>query len=44
VLRSEIADLRSTQTSLMPDGLEATLTPQSLADLIRYLKTVEEKK
>jgi putative heme-binding domain-containing protein len=38
VLRSEVTSLKSTNTSLMPDGLEATLTPQSLADLIAYLK------
>lgn len=38
VLRSEITDLRSTGTSLMPEGLEAALTPQSLADLFAYLK------
>ena len=38
VLRSEIASLKSTGTSLMPDGLEAALTPQSLADVIAYLK------
>ena len=38
VLRSEIATLQSTNASLMPDGLEAALTPQSLADLIAYLK------
>lgn len=39
VLRSEIASLKSTGASLMPEGLEAALTPQSLADLIAYLKT-----
>jgi putative membrane-bound dehydrogenase-like protein len=38
VLRSEVATLRSTGTSLMPEGLEAALTPASLADLIAYLK------
>ena len=38
VLRSEIASLQSTGTSLMPEGLEAALTPHSLADLIAYLK------
>jgi putative membrane-bound dehydrogenase-like protein len=38
VLRSEVASLKSTGTSLMPEGLEAVLTPQSLADLIAYLK------
>jgi hypothetical protein len=30
--------LQSTGTSLIPEGLEAALTPQSLADLIAYLK------
>ena len=39
VLRSDIKELKATQTSLMPDGLEALLTPQSLADLITYLQT-----
>jgi putative membrane-bound dehydrogenase-like protein len=38
VLRSEIAKLQSSNLSLMPDGLEALLTPQSLADLIAYLR------
>ena len=38
VLRSEVKELKSTQTSLMPDGLEGTLTSQSLADLIAYLR------
>jgi putative membrane-bound dehydrogenase-like protein len=41
VLRSEIASLQSTGMSLMPEGLEAALTPQSLADLIAYLKLVK---
>ncbi|MCX6852508.1 MAG: c-type cytochrome, partial [Verrucomicrobia bacterium] len=41
VLRSEIARLQSTGTSLMPEGLEAALTPQSLADLIAYLRVVK---
>jgi putative membrane-bound dehydrogenase-like protein len=41
VLRSEIASLQSTGLSLMPEGLEAALTPQSLADLIAYLKVVK---
>ena len=39
VLRTEIKQLQSTKTSLMPEGLEATLTPQSLADLMAYLRT-----
>lgn len=42
VLRSEIKELKSTQTSLMPDGLEAALNPPSLADLIKYLQTPKQ--
>ena len=38
ILRTDIASLKSANMSLMPDGLEAALTPQSLADLIAYLK------
>lgn len=38
ILRSDIVKLQSSKASLMPDGLEALLTPQSLADLIAYLK------
>lgn len=38
VLRSDVASLKSTGTSLMPEGLEAALTLESLADLIAYLK------
>lgn len=38
LLRSDIVKLQSSKASLMPDGLEAVLTPQSLADLIAYLK------
>lgn len=38
VLRSDVATLKSTGISLMPEGLEAAMTPQALADLIAYLK------
>ncbi|MCB1279037.1 PVC-type heme-binding CxxCH protein [Prosthecobacter sp.] len=38
VLRSDVASLKSAGISLMPEGLEAAMTPQSLADLIAYLK------
>jgi putative membrane-bound dehydrogenase-like protein len=40
VLRSDVASLKSAGISLMPEGLEAAMTPQSLADLIAYLKLV----
>jgi putative membrane-bound dehydrogenase-like protein len=39
VLRNEIKSLQSSRQSLMPDGLEATLSPQTMADLIAFLKT-----
>ncbi len=38
VLRSDVASLKSAGISLMPEGLEAAMTPQALADLIAYLK------
>ncbi len=38
VLRSEIKSLTSSGISLMPEGLEAAITPQQMADLIAYLK------
>ncbi|MDF1823067.1 MAG: neutral/alkaline non-lysosomal ceramidase N-terminal domain-containing protein [Verrucomicrobiales bacterium] len=37
LLRADIASMQSTGISLMPDGLEATLTKQQMADLIAYL-------
>jgi putative heme-binding domain-containing protein len=36
--RADVAKLRSTGTSLMPEGLEATLTPQQMRDLIAFLQ------
>ncbi len=38
VLRSEIKSLTSPGISLMPEGLEAAITPQQMADVIAYLK------
>ena len=38
VAKDDIDEIRPTDASLMPEGLEAALTPQSLADLIAYLK------
>jgi putative membrane-bound dehydrogenase-like protein len=37
----DIEELRSTGASLMPEGLEADLTPQDLADLLRYLRELQ---
>lgn len=37
-LRPEIAELRPTGRSLMPEGLEQALGPQGVADLLAYLK------
>jgi putative heme-binding domain-containing protein len=37
--RADIAKFRSTGTSLMPEGVEASLTPQQMRDLIAFLQT-----
>ena len=39
VSRREIKSIKSTGISLMPEGLEAGLEPQDLADLIAYVKS-----
>ena len=38
VLKSDIAELRQSSVSLMPDGLEDAASDQGLADLIAYLR------
>ncbi len=38
LLREEVDELRSTGQSLMPVGLERTISPQQMADLICFLK------
>ena len=38
ILRSDIAELRASALSLMPEGLESTLTPQDIADVIAFIK------
>jgi putative heme-binding domain-containing protein len=38
LLRSDIASLSSSRLSLMPEGLEESLPPQAMADLIAYLR------
>ncbi len=39
ILRSDIAEIKASALSLMPEGLEQTMAPQDVADLIAYLKT-----
>ncbi|MCB1100092.1 MAG: HEAT repeat domain-containing protein [Verrucomicrobiae bacterium] len=38
IARESLSEIRLAQTSLMPDGLGAGLTPQQLADLLGYLR------
>lgn len=38
ILRNDLKLLRSTGLSLMPDGLEAGMSPQNLADLIAFVR------
>ena len=40
ILRTQIESIEATGKSLMPDGLEAQLTKQDVADLIAYLRAV----
>ena len=39
--RDDIEEIRSTGQSLMPEGIEKSLTRQELADLIEYLKQIQ---
>ncbi|HWF19017.1 MAG TPA: c-type cytochrome, partial [Verrucomicrobiae bacterium] len=39
ILRSDIAEIKATGLSLMPEGFEQSINQQELADLIAYLKT-----
>jgi putative heme-binding domain-containing protein len=39
ILRADIKVLRSTGLSLMPENLEAGMTPQDLADLLAFVRT-----
>jgi putative membrane-bound dehydrogenase-like protein len=41
VLRTDIAELRGANVSLMPEGLEAGLSHQDMADLIHFLRAGE---
>jgi putative membrane-bound dehydrogenase-like protein len=40
VPRSQIRDIRASQLSLMPQGLDQTMTKQQIADLVAYLMTL----
>jgi putative heme-binding domain-containing protein len=44
VPRSRIRKMRSQGQSLMPEGLEAGLTQQDLADLLEYIETAEARR
>jgi len=43
ILRRDIADIRSTGVSIMPDGLEKVITEQELADLLELLRKGPQK-
>ena len=43
VLRNQISAIRSTGRSAMPEGLEAALTPQQIADLIAFLQSATQE-
>ena len=43
ILRANIAELVSTGKSLMPEGVEKTITKQEMADLLAFLHTAHEQ-
>jgi putative heme-binding domain-containing protein len=44
ILRSNIDELISTGISLMPEGFEKELTPQNIADIIAFVKSIGDSK
>ena len=42
IRKSDIASRRQLKTSVMPAGLQATMTPQEFADLVQYLSTLKK--
>ncbi len=43
ILRSTVEELTSTGVSLMPEGLEKELSPQDIADVIAFVKSIKSK-
>jgi putative heme-binding domain-containing protein len=43
IRRANIRKMQSSSQSLMPEGLEAGLTPQDVSDLLEYIETAEAK-
>jgi putative membrane-bound dehydrogenase-like protein len=43
ILRSDVAEIHASGLSLMPEGLEQTMTPQDLANLISYLNSAPHR-
>ena len=41
ILKQNIDEIKSTGKSLMPEGLEKTIDPQAMADLLAFLKQVQ---
>ena len=41
IQKQNIEQIKSTGTSLMPEGLEKTIDPQSMADLLAFLEAVQ---
>ncbi len=41
--RSDIKKMQSQGQSMMPEGIEAGMSPQDLADLIEYIETADDK-
>jgi putative heme-binding domain-containing protein len=44
ILRADIAEIRASTVSLMPEGLEQSLTPQDMADLLAFIRSAQPPK
>ncbi len=42
ILRRNIVEIASTGKSLMPEGLEKTVGPQEMADLLAFLLQIQD--
>ena len=42
ILRSNVAEIVSTGKSLMPEGLEKSITPREMTDLITFLLKIQD--
>jgi len=42
IRREEIAEMKNSGVSLMPEGLQSVLPPHAMRDLVSYLQTMSQ--